>query len=398
MQLAQAAPRCASRRMAAIAAAVATMLLSSTVFASPVGAAVRPTSVPAETGSDAPDGTMSACVKQPAFKAVIVVGPVGNSTSRFITWADQIASAAKAAGMQVCKVYSPYADSQTVKAAARGADLFVLLSHGNGYPKPNRNAQDGTGLSSQGDEGTAHGLGLNAKRGSSTLKYYGADWVTSYLRLAPNAIVLLSHMCFSSGNSEDYDKIPAYELAVDHIDNYAQGFLASDGYGPDGARVGHPSVVMALQSQSYELDDPKGNLFKTLMTTGTNLSMDGAFRKTYSRNGSKSSWFGSYLTSFGFVGSSDFFVTTRADGSPLRSPGKIHVDPDLYVAGRSPSKPTSWDKNAPDIAWLDRFAGRSTKVSNPKGSGLVRFAYGRSITGDLGFKLRDWQAGATATP
>ena len=91
-------------------------------------------------------------------------------------------------------------------------------------------------------------------------------------------------------------------------------------------------MVLALQNQSFELDDPRGNLFKTLLTPGTNLSMDGVFRKTYTRNGPKSSWYGSYLTNFGFVGSSDFYATTLADGSPLRSPGKIHVDPDLYVA------------------------------------------------------------------
>jgi hypothetical protein len=395
MQLAPAEPRRAPRRLAAIAAAVATVLLSTTALVSPVSAAIRPTTAaPAGSVQDATDGSMSACTTRPAFKAVIVVGPVGSSTSRFVTWANSIAAAAKAAGMEVCKVYTPYADQATVKSAAKGADLFVLLSHGNGYPKPNRNKQDGTGLSSEGDESTAHGMGLNAARGSSTLKYYGAEWVSQYLRLAPNAIVLLSHMCFTSGNSEDYDKIPDYELAVDHIDNFAQGFLASDGYGAGGSRVGHPSVVMALQNQSYELDDPRGDLFKTLMTTGSSYTLDNVFRKTYTRNGSRSSWYGSYLTNFGFVGSTDFYVTSRADGSSLRSPGKIHVDPDLVVTGLTPSKPSTWDRNAPNIAWLDRFAGKSTKISNPNGSGLVRFGYGRSITGDLGLKVSDWQAGA----
>lgn len=395
MQLAPAEPRSAPWRSATLA--LATALALSTVFVSQVQAVVRPTTTPpAASVSDATDGSMSACVNKPAYKAVIVVGPVGSSTSRFTTWANGIASAAKAAGMQVCKVYTPYADAATVKAAAKGADLFVLLSHGNGYPKPNRSTQDGTGLSGEGNESTAHGMGLNASRGSSTLKYYGADWVTTNLRLAPDAIVLLSHMCFTSGNSEDYDKIPDYELAIEHIDNFAHGFLASDGYGPDGVRSGHPSVVMALQNQSYELDDPKGTLFKTLMKSGTTLSMDGAFRKTYTRNSSSSSWYGSYLTNFGFVGTSDFYATERADGSPLRSRGRIHADPDLSVSALSPSLPSTWDKYLPNITWLDRFAGKSTKISNPNGSGVVRFGYGRSITGDLDFKLRDWQAGAAA--
>ena len=106
--------------------------------------------------------------------------------------------------MHVCKVYTPHADAATVKAAAKGADLFVTLMHGNGYPKPNRSRQDGTGLASLGDEKTAHGMGLDyvdKTTGKRGLRYYGAEWVTSNLHLAPNAIVLLSHMWFTAGNS-----------------------------------------------------------------------------------------------------------------------------------------------------------------------------------------------------
>ena len=66
--------------------------------------------------------------------------------------------------------------------------------------------------------------------GSSATKYYGADWVRRYLRLAPNAIVVLSHMCYTSGNSEDFDPLPSYALAVEHVDNFAAGFLDSNSY------------------------------------------------------------------------------------------------------------------------------------------------------------------------
>ena len=80
----------------------------------------------------------------------------------------------------------------------------------------------------------------------------------------------------------------------------------------------------------------------------------------------------------------------------MRSPGKIHVDPDLYVPHLTPSAPEAWSKYAPDTQWLDRFAGKSTKITNPNGSGVVRFGYGRSITGDLAFKVSAWQTGAAA--
>src|SRR5664279_1648416 len=56
--------------------------------------------------SDATDGSSSNCTGQPAFKAVIVVGPVGGSTAQFEGWANKIGTAASDAGMNVCKVYT----------------------------------------------------------------------------------------------------------------------------------------------------------------------------------------------------------------------------------------------------------------------------------------------------
>ena len=208
MQLAHAAPDRVQRRTALAAILALPLLLSASVLSGVRASVIPPASAPATDTADAADGTSSACAGRPPFKAVIVVGPVGGETAQFRGWANEIATAARDAGMAVCKVYTPDADAATVKEAAKGADLFVTLMHGNGYPKPDRRAQDGTGLSSQGDDATAHGLGLNAARGSSATKYYGADWVRANLHLAPNAVVILSHMCFTSGNSEDFDRIP----------------------------------------------------------------------------------------------------------------------------------------------------------------------------------------------
>ncbi len=144
--------------------------------------------------------------------------------------------------------------------------------------------------------------------------------------------------------------------------------------------TGHPSVVMALQNQSYELGRPQGRpVHRRCMTTGTTCTLDGVFRKTYTRNSSRSSWYGSYLTNFGFVGSTDFYVTTRADGSSLRSRGKIHVDPDLSVHG-------------PDAVGACRRGTRTPRTS--RGSTGSRASRPRSPT-PTG---RAWCASATDGP
>lgn len=364
------------------------VLLAASLNSGTRAAALPATPVPTSQGLDAADGSSAACTGRPAFKAVIVVGPVGGSTAQYKRWANEIATAARDAGMAVCKVYSPYADDETVKVAARGADLFVALMHGNGSPRPDRRVDDGTADPRDTETTTRNGLGLNASRGSGATKYYGADWVRKYLRLAPNAIVVLSHMCYTSGNSEDFDPIPTYDLAVQHVDNFAAGFLDSNSL-PAG---GHPSAVMAIQSQHFDPKDPKGDLIDTLMTR--NVTLDRAFMTTYTRN-SGSAWDGTYLPNFGAIGTADFYVTQRPDGSALRSRGRIHMDPDLVVEGKTPSLAAlkaEWDPKAPDIAWLDRFAGARKGIA--KGAGKARYGYVRAITGDLSFEAADWRAGA----
>ncbi len=131
--------------------------------------------------------------------------------------------------MHVCKVYTPYADAATVKAAAKGADLFVTLCMATGIPSrtaASRMAPAWPARVTRAPPMAWASTPREAARRSSTTVPNGS---AANLHLAPNAIVLLSHMCFTSGNSEDYDKIPDYDLAVEHIDNFAQGFLASDG-------------------------------------------------------------------------------------------------------------------------------------------------------------------------
>ncbi len=152
-------------------------------------------------------------------KVVIVVGPVGSKTASYIDRAKAIAAQARSYGASVTEIYSPNATWTRVKSAAQGAKLFVYLGHGNGSPSPygslNRDKMDGLGLNP-----TAGG-------GNTTTKYYGESYLARYIRFAPNAVVILNHLCYASGNSEPQNTQPGRAVARQRVDNYGAGFLAA---------------------------------------------------------------------------------------------------------------------------------------------------------------------------
>jgi hypothetical protein len=152
-----------------------------------------------------------------APKVVIVVGPVGPSTTRYLRRARSYAAQARRYGARVIEVYTPRATWPRVVAAARGANVFIYLGHGNGWPSPYAPFQGRT----------KNGLGLNPTPHSGNTKptYYGEDRLATSLRLAPGAIVLLGHLCYASGNGEPGSPQPTWSTARKRVDNYAAGFL-----------------------------------------------------------------------------------------------------------------------------------------------------------------------------
>ena len=176
-------------------------------------------------------------------KVVIVVGPVGSSTSNYIYNAKKLAAQARSYGATVYEIYSPHATWARVKKYAQGANVFIYLGHGNGYPSPygafNRYSKDG--------------LGLNATDGSSTNKYYGEFYVDHYLNFAPNSVVILNRLCYASGNSEWGSANPTKATAIKRVDNFGAGFLRT------GARA---VFAEGTASASYILY----GLFKTSRT------------------------------------------------------------------------------------------------------------------------------------
>jgi hypothetical protein len=159
----------------------------------------------------------SAAAADVAPKVVIIVGPMGSRTASYVDQANRLGATAASYGARVVRLYSPNATWARVKRFAQGAKLLIYLGHGNGWPSPYKPFQPYT----------KDGLGLNSSYtgSNSNLKYYGEYYVRTALRLSPNAVVLLNHLCYASGNSEPGRADPTKANAIKRVDNYGAGFL-----------------------------------------------------------------------------------------------------------------------------------------------------------------------------
>jgi hypothetical protein len=217
------------------------------------------------------------------IKVVIVVGPVEGSTAHYKSAAKSYAALARSFGANVVEVYSPKATWAKVRAAAKGANIFIYLGHGNGYPSPyGPFAAD-----------RRNGMGLNkaSGHGNSNVKYYGQTHM-KILALAPNAVVLLNHLCYASGNSEPGRTLPSKATANKRADGYGTGFLRS------GAKAvfanGHGSLssiltdifttdktVAEMFQGDHSFDGARDYKFKSKKTSWATVWMDPSAKKRY---------------------------------------------------------------------------------------------------------------------
>jgi hypothetical protein len=193
------------------------------------------------------------------MKVVVVVGPAGSSTSKYITSAKRYASQARSYGARVVEIYSPNATWSKVKSAAQGANVLVYLGHGNGYPSPygafNAKSKDGLGLNA------------SAGHGHNNVKYYGEWYVKTYINLAPNAVVILNRLCYASGNSEWGARNPTKAVAIKRIDNFAAGFLRANARAVFAEGIDSASYIL---SGIFETDRTVGEIFESAPSwTGT---------------------------------------------------------------------------------------------------------------------------------
>jgi hypothetical protein len=156
-------------------------------------------------------------------KVVIIVGPVDTSTSSYITDANVAATSARQYSSNVVTIYTPHATWAAVSAALQGASIVVYMGHGNGYTSPYHPTFDINAIPPGVD-----GLGLNPPgntTNNSTTQYYGEATLAKYIHLAPNAVVILAHLCYSAGNSEPQNSAPRFAEARLRVDNMGAGWL-----------------------------------------------------------------------------------------------------------------------------------------------------------------------------
>jgi hypothetical protein len=201
--------------------------------------------------------------------AVIVVGPVEGLTAYYKRDARRIASQLRELGARVRLVASPWATWSRVKTAARGANLFVYLGHGNGYPSPYGRF----------NPKKMNGLGLNAAggRGHWNVRYFGESYVRGGLDLAPGAVVILNHVCYAAGSSEPGLGAPLRSTATRRADNFAAGFLGA----------GAAAVFASDRSVSTIVRDlfRSGRTMRSVFwgSPWTSLRYDSAFRSSRTR-------------------------------------------------------------------------------------------------------------------
>ncbi|CAN5648927.1 hypothetical protein BH20CHL7_BH20CHL7_15560 [soil metagenome] len=187
------------------------------------------------TGSAA--GAVSVAAASAVPRVVIIVGPAGAATERYRTEARGAATLARTYTPDVTEIYSPDATWPAVKQALQGASIVVYMGHGNGWPSRYRD---------QLYPPTQNGFGLNSRAGGgdSAHQYFGEARIAESIRLAENAVVLLNHLCYASGNSEPGVAEGTIDQARQRVDNFAAGFI----------RAGAAAVIAeAYASPNYML-------------------------------------------------------------------------------------------------------------------------------------------------
>jgi hypothetical protein len=169
-----------------------------------------------------------------------------------------------------------------VRSAASGANIFIYLGHGNGYPSP-YGAFRAT---------TKDGLGLNssAGHGNSNLRYYGESYVRTYLKFDKNAVVLLNHLCYASGNSEPGRALPTKSVASTRVDYFAGGFLRA------GARAVFANGKDSLTSIIRQLLTTSHSIAQ-IFTTDPTFSGRADFRFASKRTSGFTAWLDPYAAS-----------------------------------------------------------------------------------------------------
>ena len=221
-------------------------------------------------------------------KVVFIVGPSGGATDRYRAEARKAAALARRYTPDVTEIYSPDATWPAVKAALQRASLVIYMGHGNGWPSRYRDSLYPP---------TQNGFGLNPSSGGddSTHQYFGESKIAKSIHLAPDAVVLLNHLCYASGNSEPGLAEGTLDMAKQRVDNFAAGFIkagasavvaeawASPNYMVRAVLGGRGSIEAAWRSAPSANDHVFG--FASVRSPGYVAEMDPELRSsTFTRS------------------------------------------------------------------------------------------------------------------
>ncbi|CAN5817480.1 hypothetical protein BH24CHL6_BH24CHL6_17210 [soil metagenome] len=320
------------------AAAVAIGLIAVFILSAVAGVAS-----PTRAALAASDGSAGAGDSPGAgLKAVIIVGPTHGLTASNLQRGETLAKVAESFGMDVRRVFHPRATWARVLANIQGANLVAYLGHGNGWPSPYGSSQ----------EKTKNGFGLNPFEGAgkANVEYWGGNRIRNSIVLAPNAVVLLNHLCYAAGNGESGTAIPSWNIAHQRVDNFAAAFLT----------VG-ASSVFAYTSQ------PVDSVVQALFTT------DKTMAQIFTSAGSKPEpyygyvgWDARKLASVRVPGALNFLDPAQKSGFQRALSGDLGFRSGAWRGGSDDAPPSSGGGSlSPD----------TTAPSTPKGLSTEALGY-----------------------
>jgi hypothetical protein len=290
-------------------------------------------------------------------KVVFIVGPAGAATSGYRAQARSAASIARQYTPDVVELYSPNATWPAVKDALKGASLVVYMGHGNGWPSRYRDSLYPI---------TQDGLGLNPTAGGGDYQhqYFGEASLASEVKLARNAVVLLNHLCYASGNSEPGLPEGTLDVAKQRVDNYAAGFI----------RAGASAVIAeAWSSPSY--------FVRAIL--GSGRSIQTAWLKSPSANGNRIAF--ASQRSPGYVAQMD--PENASSGFERSIVMRSGLAPRDVLAGAAGSARSS---AAPAAALVPSLNGTGLALAVPDIAGVT--TAGSTVNLDVPFTIKDRKA------
>ena len=132
------------------------------------------------------------------LKAILVVGPVEDSTPDFIESMEKINDFLKSQGVITYTFYDTNTQWDKITAASKGANIFIYSGHGNG----------------------SNNLCL------TNHQFISRAQIITDLKLSKNAVVIFKSVCYGAGSSAGDTEDIGVQEAEKRVGNYAELFLS----------------------------------------------------------------------------------------------------------------------------------------------------------------------------